>query len=363
MKILYIEPLGVRGGMGHYNEALIAGYDEAGADVDLVTSSHDPTYELRAKVRVSRFLCLAMDRSKPRILRAAGYVGSYLGCLMLARRADAVVMHFLHRPAVDRWALMAFRRLGPTLVLVAHEPKPILNSQRGSAYQKSLRAFDVVVVHGPRARDDVVAQGVPADRVLVVPFGEYRATPPLDPAAASQALGLADLPRPVSAIIGNLRPGKGIQRAREALEVSDSPVRTLLAAGARHDIWDLEAALQTSEGSPLTIARVDRRMSDLEERAAYSLADVVLTLYDSGYSSAVIARAHSMGKPVVMTDIGDMAEQAGPYDVVLPSDYTAGQLRSAVDRCLRAVTAAPTAWDRGAWLFHAECVLARVRGI
>jgi hypothetical protein len=101
-------------------------------------------------------------------------------------------------------------------------------------------------------------------------------------------------------------------------------------------------------------------MSDLEERAAYSLADVVLTLYDSGYSSAVIARAHSIGKAVVLTDIGDMAKQAGLSDTVLPSDYTAGQLRSAVDRCLRAVTEAPTEWDRGAWLFHAESVLARL---
>jgi glycosyltransferase involved in cell wall biosynthesis len=302
-----------------------------------------------------------MDRSKPRVLRATGYVGGYLACLLLARRADIVVMHFLHRPTVDRWALKAFRGLGTVPVLVAHEPKPILDSQRGDSYRSALRAFDIVVVHGPRAREDVIAQGVQKERVLVAPFGEYRATPPLDSAAASRALGLTDLAHPAAAIIGNLRPGKGIRRAREALEASDSPVRTLLAAGARHDVWDLDEALRTSPASPLTVVRVDRRMSDLEERAAYSLADVVLALYETAYSSAVIARAHSMGKPVVLTDIGDMAQQAGPGDVVLPFDYTAEQLRGAVARCLRAQCAAPATWDLGAWRFHAESVLAHLR--
>jgi glycosyltransferase involved in cell wall biosynthesis len=362
VKILYIEPLGVRGGMGHYNEALIVAYDRAGADVDLVTGSHDPTHEFRADVHVSRFFRAAMDRSKPRVVRGAGYVGGYLGCLLLAWRADVVVMHFLHRPAVDLLAIKAFRRFGTVLVLVAHEPRPILDSQRGDAFQRSLRAFDIVVVHGPKARDDIVAWGVAEDRVLVASHGEFRPIPPLAAVEASGALGTSDLARPVAAIVGNLRIGKGVRRAREALQGSDSPVRTLLVAGTRHGLWDLDDALLTPKGSPLTIVRVDRRMSDLEEWAAYSLADVVLALYDSGYSSGVISRAHSMGKPVVLTDVGDLARQAGPCDVVLPSDYTAGQLRSAVDRCLQAVTEAPTEWDRGAWLFHAESVLARRRG-
>ncbi len=102
-------------------------------------------------------------------------------------------------------------------------------------------------------------------------------------------------------------------------------------------------------------------MSDLEEQSAYSLADVVLTLYDTAYSSAVIARAHSIGKPVVLTDIGDLAQQASPGDVVLPFDYTAEQLRGAVARCLQGNSSAPVTWDLGAWRFHAESVLAHLR--
>jgi len=360
VRILYVEPLGVRGGMGHYNDALITAYEQAGASLEVVTSSHDPSYAFRADVHVSRFFRLALDRSKPRVLRAMGYVGGYLGCLRLARRSDVAVLHILHRPAADRLALKAFRRLGCRLVLVAHDPEPVLASQRGSAYQGCLRLFDLVVVHGPKARADVIAQGAPDDKVVVAPFGDYRATLPLDSAAASRALGLPNLVRPTAAIIGNLRPGKGIRRARQALEVVPSPVRTLLIAGSKQGDWDLQDAARTSEKSPLQVVRVDRRMSDLQELAAYSVTDVLLALYDSGYSSAVIARAHSMGKPVVLTNVGDLALQAHTDDVVVAADYTAAELREAIERCLRASTEAPTDWDREPWLYHARSVMARI---
>jgi glycosyltransferase involved in cell wall biosynthesis len=358
MKILYIEPIGVVGGMGHYNEALVAAYEQAGATLDVVTSSHDASYDFRADVHVSRFFRLALDRSRPRALRALGYLGGYLGCLRLASRADVVVLHHLHRPVGDLWALRAFRRLGCRLVLVAHDPQPVLNSQRGSAYQRCLLLFDLIVVHGPRARTDIVAEGAPYEKVIVAPFGDYRATEPLDPAAAARVLRLPDPAHPIAAIIGNLKPGKGIQRAREALGAPASPVRTLLIAGTKQGDWDSEAALRTTEGSALQILRVDRRMSDLEERAAYSVSDVLLALYDSGYSSAVIARAHSMGKPVVLTDVGDLALQARPGDAVVSADYTGDQLREAVEGCLQAQVEAPTIWAREAWLDHAGRVLA-----
>ena len=115
-----------------------------------------------------------------------------------------------------------------------------------------------------------------------------------------------------------------------------------------------------SDGSTIQVVRVDRRMSDLEEKAAYALADVVLALYESGYSSGVIARAHSMGKPVVLTDVGDLALQAHPGDAVLPVDYTADQLREAIGRCLRARVEAPKDWDLEPWLSQARSVLARI---
>ena len=360
MRILYVEPIGVVGGMGHYNEALVGAYEQAGATVKVVTSSHDASYGFTSRVHVSRSFRLAMDRSKPRALRALGYVGGYLGCIRLARRADAVVLHFLHRPVADEWALKAFRRLGCQLVLVAHDPQPVLPNQRGSAYHRCLRFFDLFVVHGPAARADIIAQGAAAEKGIVASHGDFRVSALLDPVEACITLNVPPPARPTAAIIGNLKPGKGIQRTRQALEMAPLTVRTLLIAGTRQGRWDLEQALRVSDGSTIQVVRVDRRMSDLEEKAAYALADVVLALYESGYSSGVIARAHSMGKPVVLTDVGDLALQAHPGDAVLPVDYTADQLREAIGRCLRARVEAPKDWDIEPWLSQARSVLARI---
>lgn len=139
-RILYVEPAGVVGGMGHYNEALVAAYEQAGANLEVVTSSHDAPYGFRGEVHVSRFFRLALDRTRPRALRALGYLGGYLGCLRLAPRADVVVLHFLHRPVADWWALRAFRRLRCRLVLVAHDPQPeALGLRRVAAVRRALR--------------------------------------------------------------------------------------------------------------------------------------------------------------------------------------------------------------------------------
>lgn len=357
MRLLYLEPLGVRGGMGHYNEALILAYERSGADIDLVTASADAAGRSRANIHQSRLFGLALDHSKARPIRAAAYIAGYAASLPLVQRADAVVLHFLHRPVLDWWFLLAVRRLGRRLILVAHDPIPAMDSQRGTAYRRCLGAFDIVVVHGARARADIVAQGVSPNRVIVAPFGDFRPVVEMDPTPACLLLGVAKLPRPVAAIIGNLRPGKGIARAREALESADSPVSTLLVAGTQQGSWDLGAALSTTAASGLHIARVDRRMTDREELAAYSLADVVLTLYDSGYSSGVVARAHAVGRPVVMTDVGDIARQARPTDAVVPADYTAPALRDAVTAVIGRAARETEPWDMSAWERHAELVV------
>jgi hypothetical protein len=360
VKILYVEPIGVRGGMGHYNEALVTAYGMAGAHVDYVTSSDDPSYELPARAHVSKAFALAMDRAKPKVLRAVGYVSGYIGCLRLARGTDAVVFNFMHRPSIDRWALKAFRRAGRRLVLIAHDPEPVLATQRGGAYQQCLGMFDIVVVHGPAARKDIIALGVDANRVVLASHGEFRPAKPLDRAEAQSALGLGHIDSPVAAIIGNLRPCKGIRRAREALDAPGTTVRTLLVAGSQQGDWDLQGALLQSDIGPVKVVRVDRRLSDTEECAAYSLADVVLALYESGYSSGVISRAHSIGRPVVLTNVGDLAIQARSTDAIVPADYTAEQLRKAIEKCLSAGTQPPSEWEMEPWRDHAREVMARL---
>lgn len=363
VRISYIEPLGISGGMGHYNEALIGAYSTAGHVVSYVTSSTVPGFSTPVRVRTSRFFRGALNRSQPRLVRAAAYIAAQVAGLAYATAdtSEVVVMHFLHWPSVDYMALLLHHLMRRRIVLVAHDPFPMGNRKATRAYLRAHRLADVVVVHGPTAREDVMRLGVRAARIVVAPFGDYRSVVAMDRSEAARQLGLDRPPAaPVAVIVGNLKPGKGIARAVSALSHESSPVRSLLVAGTKQGTWNLERALKIPPASQLDVIRHDRRMSDEEELAAYSIGDVVLALYESGYSSAVIARAHAVGRPVVLTDVGDLKSQRAPQDVVVPADYLPEDLRAAIVRALGARMRPPErASDR--WRSHVEAVMSLLR--
>lgn len=363
-RIMYLEPLGVMGGMDGYNECLVGAYRAKGFHVDVVSSSAGRWNGAGNHGRLSSIFRLAFDRKRPAALRALAYGIGLLGSRLIAQRSTGVVVHFFHLPAVDLLFLLSLRVVGIPIILVGHDPRPGPWARSSTPYRICLRQVSLAVVHGSVAMWDMVDQGVPPHRIAICPFGTYRPATPIPEAESWTMLGQhQEYPRPVAAIIGHMKPGKGIERARRALEDEGSPVRTLLLAGETLGDWDFSAATTPSPDTHLHIVTVNRRMSELEERAAYSAADVILTLYERAYSSAVIARAHSLKRPVILTRVGDLASQALDGDQVIPGDYTAKDLARAVTDCLsrarthRASAHSPCDED---WLLHVETVILRV---
>jgi glycosyltransferase involved in cell wall biosynthesis len=346
--------------MGHYNDALVQAHVSTGNHVEVITSSAPPSLEdgPLLTVRSSRFLQIALNRSAPKAIRAGAYLGGLAQLLVRALiGSDAVVLHFFHWPTADLMAMRLLKRAKRRVIIVAHDPVPVTERQQDIAWKKGLRLADVVVVHGPAASAAVLSLGVSSSRVLVCRFGDYLAARALSPDVACDYLGISrHLQNPIALIVGNLRSGKGIERAVTGVGGAHE-IGTLLVAGARQGDWDLDRALRLPAGSPVTLTRIERRLTDQEELAAYSLADVVLALYESAYSSAVIARAHSLGKPVVLTDVGDLRQQAMPHDVVIRRDYSKLELNAAIRRCLarsRPKVEPSTVTDL--WLAHARAV-------
>lgn len=196
----------------------------------------------------------------------------------------------------------------------------------------ALRGASLIVVHGRHAERDILRLGVAKRKLARCGFGDFPAPESVSDHADLKLLGLRDLRRPVAAIIGNLKPGKGIARAIAAMDASTSPVHTLLVAGKQQGTWPLDEEI--AKAIHLNVVRIDGRLSLEQELAAYRLSDVVLVLYEWGYSSGVIARAHSVGRPVVLTDVGDLAEQRGDRDVVLGPGYSSLDLSLALAKVL-----------------------------
>ena len=329
-RVIFVEPLGVIGGMGHYTDALVSAYAAEGMPVRVVTTSASSELHRVAEVRISRAYRLAVRRGFPAVVRAAAYVLGHLRTLVACRPGDILVVHFMHAPSIDLWWLRALRGRRVTVVLLAHDPVPVTRGGLHRRYRECLSQAHVLVVHGPTARNDLLNLGVPEARVVVAPFGRFRAVRPMSRPVACRLLAISELPRPVVAIIGHMKPGKGIGRVLTSLAHAPGAIGTLLLAGASQGDPGLETAVAAARNRGTPIQRVDRRLTDAQELAAYSLADVVLAVYETGYSSGVVARAHAVGRRVVLTNVGDLPLQARVGDVVLEPSYSPSALISAI---------------------------------
>jgi glycosyltransferase involved in cell wall biosynthesis len=264
------------------------------------------------------------------------------------RRDDVVVQYHPHYyvrgggPArVASYVSWGVAGLLRRVVLVVHEPDPPPASWLEARAQRfAWRRARQVVFHSEWERDRFAGRYGRGRRQeqVVVTHGDFFAPEVSETRAqARSALGLpAD--RVILLMIGFLSPGlpdKGYDRAIAAVEAAGEPVLDLRIVGSPiregEDTDRLLASLRKAAESPqITLHEefVDDEAFDRWIRAA----DAVLTPYRASSSSGVLARARMLGTPVITSDAGGLAEQAGPDDIVVHDD---AELLEAVRRMAR----------------------------
>jgi glycosyltransferase involved in cell wall biosynthesis len=272
---------------------------------------------------------------------------------------DVVHLQWLvYRPGVDvRW-LRAIARRRPT-VFTAHDLGSMLDD-RPEAWRRVFDAVDRVVVHARRSVEELVALGLSSDRVVRIPH---------------PALGPVDLPDPTRRIattilfFGLIRSYKGIDVLLRALPriIEEVPDTRLIVAG---DPFDPVASSRHLAERLGVADRVEWQLGfQANDRvdALMAAADIVALPYRRRVdSSGVLATALGYGRPLVVSDVGNLGEtveEFGAGEVVPPGDH--GSLATACVRLLtdvevrdRAVRGSLEArrtltWDRSAAL-HEE---------
>lgn len=215
--------------------------------------------------------------------------------------------------------------------VLPHYPKPWSRRTHAFLY----RSFDRLIVHSHRTRDGVREMGVlrPA---LVVPHGLYDlfiTRPPLREAAREK---LTPFSRDhfVLLFFGKIDSRKGIGlflQLRQTLSADDG-YRFAIAgrAGMASEQTELRAALEDARSSEDCIVH-DHNIPFLEVQDYFSLADAVVLPYQEGTTSGVLKLALAFGKPVIATDVGDLAETLREgVGVLLPVTCNASDLAVAV---------------------------------
>jgi len=323
-RIVFVE-FSPSGGLFQFALQLGTAMAAAGHDVHLVTGRTPELAAQRSGLRVHTVLPTwhPGDRKAP-----AG------GVLRLARRAVRALRLFaawliviprlvsLH-PDVVLWSGWRFGMDAAFVVLsdlvlprsvlgiVAHEPVPsnvqdTRVGKSGPAFDALLtaawRRMDVTFVLGERSREVLLRTWRPGGPVIVIPHGDMSAL------RRSEVVRAVDATDPVVLFFGTWTSYKGIEVLLEAFAVVRRrvPGARLILAGAVSGDVDLRALLRKAE----EVGGVDARpgyVSADEVEELLATTRVVVTPYLRASQSGVAHLAHTFGRPVVATDVGDVS--------------------------------------------------------
>jgi glycosyltransferase involved in cell wall biosynthesis/GT2 family glycosyltransferase len=194
---------------------------------------------------------------------------------------------------------------------------PVGNPLTGLAYEAG---YDGVLVVSRALRDWCVAQGVPADKILVLPNAASYAADPARAAAAVAARAARDPAAPLRVLfLGRLDYQKGPDRLRPViLGLADRPVAWRIAG---HPV--LEAEPPDLSGTGIAVEPPAEGAAALD--ALYAWADVVLLPSRFEGAPLTIPEAQRFGCILLATDTGAVAEAVadGIDGLLVPADEEA----------------------------------------
>jgi len=328
MKVVIIGPAyPLRGGLATYNERLARAFRAAGDEVRLVTFSLQyPDFLFPGQTQFSTEagpadLDIEVSLNSVNPLSWLG-----VGRRLRRERPDLVVFRFwlpFMGPALGTVARLV-RGNGHTRVVaitdnaIPHEKRP----GDGPLTRYFLSACDGFVTMSRAVLADLQQLGFGAKPALYRPHPLYDNFGPAKPKGeALAALGLAPAFRYVL-FFGFIRAYKGLDILLEAMadaRVAALPVKLIIAGEFYEDAAPYEALIKKYNLEGQLVRATDfipnERVADY-----FSAADLVVQPYKNATQSGVSQVAYHFGRPMLVTDVGGLAEliPAGVVGYVVP---------------------------------------------
>ncbi len=333
-----------------YCRSLAAALAAAGADVELVTSRFR-FGEVTAPVgyRASEWFYPVSSRMGSTRLRLAVKALEHpVGAARLAlAKPDVLHVQWFGAPELDRWL---FRPRSP-VVFTAHDIVPRRTASKTGLWRALFDRCDRVVVHSERGRGQLVAFGVSAEKIGVIPHPVFRSE-----------IDRRDDGR-TALFHGLIRPYKGIEDAVEAVLRVDG-ARLLVAGDPRVPLDEVRR--RAGDRAEWRLGFLPRE----EMRRTLSEGTVSLFPYKPEIDlSGALLQSLGAGIPAIVYDIGGLGETVGRFGagaVVEPGDVEG--MAAALERLLSdpdALTAARAGAERAreelTWEASAEAHLAVYR--
>ncbi len=328
MNVVIIGPAyPLRGGLATYNERLARAFLAAGDEVRIVTFSLQyPGFLFPGQTQFSTEAGPADLDIEVSInsVNPLSWVG--VGRRLRRARPDLVVFRFwlpFMGPALGTVARLA-RGNGHTRIVaitdnvIPHEKRP----GDGPLTRYFLRACDGFVTMSRAVLADLQQLGFGRKPALYRPHPLYDNFGPAKPkAAALAALGLSPQFQYVL-FFGFIRAYKGLDILLEALadaQVAALPIKLIIAGEFYEDAAPYEMLIKKHDLESRLVRATD--FIPNEQVANYfSAADLVIQPYKNATQSGVSQVAYHFGRPMLVTDVGGLAEliPAGVVGYVVP---------------------------------------------
>ncbi|MGY4711966.1 glycosyltransferase [Mycolicibacterium sp. CBM1] len=328
------------GGLYQFSLQLGEALARAGARVELITG---PAPELGSRdlgCRVRSILptwhpTAGADappwwRRARRVVRAGRHAAAWVVLIAyLIRTQPEVVVWSAWRFPIDGWGVRAVRKALPhsVLALIAHEPRPVVEQpgQEGMyktsavtdrALAKAYADLDVVFVLGESARQALLDTWPVTAPVHVIPHGD-------EGIFVAAAIPAVESTAPVALSFGTITAYKGLDTLCAAWPIVRRrvPDAELVIAGALSA--DIDEARLRADVAGLAGVTLKLGYVPVSEVAAYfGAARCVVLPYKRSSQSGVAHLAHTMGRPVVATRVGDIPDvvRDGVSGLLVPPD-------------------------------------------
>ena len=270
---------------------------------------------------------------------------AFLRASRVGRGFDRVIVHFqpalYYRPRAPLSKVLtslAFLWLALTraeLEVVVHEADPPVRWRPDYLLLAlAMRSAARVSFHTQAELDRFRRDYRVAVRGRVIPH-RVRAASRVERDQARSRLGIENGSGPVFVAPGFIQPSKGLDRAVAAFATAGEG--SLFVVGSvreetRENLEYLQELRDRCRSTP-GVTLVERFVSDDEFDLWVSAADWVVLPYRRSWSSGVLARAHQLGTPSIISAVGGLPEQASGEDVVVGDD---AELARALERATAA---------------------------
>lgn len=320
MRIVLVNPRGIKGDEEYIHGMAMALYDDKALDVSLFTNFYYEKDDDKIPYSCKRFFFRKSEKMRDGLIRKVVRISEYiiqnfkLIRIFKMERPDVVHAFWSVVSPLDAFFFRFFKKYSDKFIFTAHNVLPHINKERYKKYYKRIYSYaDKIIVHGEGIYKEFVAEFPEyEDKLFISRHGkkqdELQAIDYNDPEVKKLERFFADYKR-IFLCFGMIYYNKGFDRMVEfwKKEKDHNDTCLVLAGKIQSDYKELTDLFSYMDKQK-DLLFLNKYISNNLLNYLLSKSDLILIPYRHASMSGVMLTAAAFSKPVLCTNVGSLSE-------------------------------------------------------